>query len=132
MANLQSNSWTRCWYFSFIHFLCTWRFCWYQIRKFHFGHLKALTHAFLDVFSASRPSEFAETLSFSLDFLSFFAWVLTFSLEFLGFSECSIQFLKNSMSFPIEQDFLYVFWIFVCKFGILLRFLPFLVNFWWV
>ena len=28
---------------------------------------------FLDVFSASRPSEFAKTLSFLLEFLSFFA-----------------------------------------------------------
>ena len=62
-----------------------------------------MTAFFLDAFSASRPSGFAETLSFLLEFLSFFGWVLNFSLEFFVFSVCSIQFLKNSTSFPIEQ-----------------------------
>ena len=36
LPNLLGNSWTRCWSFSFI-----WRFCWFQIRNFHVGHLEA-------------------------------------------------------------------------------------------
>ena len=36
VTNLLGNSWTRCWSFSFI-----WRFCCFQIRKFHVGHVKA-------------------------------------------------------------------------------------------
>ena len=36
VANLLSNSWTRCWSFSFI-----WRFCCFQIRKFHIRHVKS-------------------------------------------------------------------------------------------
>ena len=36
VTNLLGNSWTRCWSFSFI-----WRFCCFQIRKFHIRHLKS-------------------------------------------------------------------------------------------
>ena len=35
-GNLLSNSWTRCWSFSFM-----WRFCCFQIRKFHIRHVKS-------------------------------------------------------------------------------------------
>ena len=34
--NLLGNSWNRCWSFSF-----TWRFCCFQIRKFHIRHVKS-------------------------------------------------------------------------------------------
>ena len=36
VTNLLGNSWTRCWSFSFI-----WRFCCFQIRKFHVRHVKS-------------------------------------------------------------------------------------------
>ena len=36
VTNLLGNSWTRCWSFSFI-----WRFCCFQIRKFHIRHVKS-------------------------------------------------------------------------------------------
>ena len=36
LTNLLGDSWAGCWSFSFM-----WRFCWFQIRKFHVGYVKA-------------------------------------------------------------------------------------------
>ena len=58
-----------------------------------------LKQAFFDRFSSSRPSGFAETLNFLLEFLSFFSKFWVFPLSFEKFSEDLVNFASKFVFF---------------------------------